>query len=99
MSLALRLTVSIGAVITLILLSLGWIVERSIDIHFVQQDVDELNAVLQAVAQVLDEPSLAAESQEFNRRLAGAVAGHHNAQFQLTDNHGNDLRHVQLSAK
>lgn len=88
MSLALRLTVSIGAVITLILLTLGWIVERSIDIHFVQQDVDELNAVLQAVAQVLDEPELAVTHQELKRRLAGAVAGHHNAQFQLADAQG-----------
>jgi len=84
-SLALRLTVSIGAVITLMLLSLGWIVERSIDTHFAQQDVDELNSVLQAVSQVFSEPLLDESGAEFKRRLASAVSGHHNAQFRLSD--------------
>ncbi len=54
-SLALRLTLSIGAVITLVLLGFGYAVERSIDRHFVQQDVDELNAVVDAVTQALAE--------------------------------------------
>ena len=84
-SLALRLIVSIGAVITIVLLTFGWIVERSIDTHFVQQDVDELNAVLHAVSQVLSESPAAITNVEFKRRLAGAVSGHHNAQFWLSD--------------
>ena len=84
-SLALRLTVSIGAVITVVLLTFGWIVERSIDTHFAQQDVDELNAVVQAVAQSFSEPLLSATTEDIKRRLAGAVSGHHNAQFRLSD--------------
>ncbi len=57
-SLALRLTLSIGAVITVVLLTFGWVVERSISDHFAQQDVDELNAVLGiARAQGLDAAS------------------------------------------
>lgn len=84
-SLALRLTLSIGAVITIVLLTFGWIVERSIDTHFVQQDVDELNAVVQAVAQSLSEPLSGATPADLKRRLAGAVSGHHNAQFRLSD--------------
>ena len=84
-SLVLRLTLSIGAVITVVLLTFGWIIERSIDTHFVQQDVDELNAVVQAVAQSLSEPLSAATDQDLKRRLAGAVSGHHNAQFRLSD--------------
>lgn len=85
-SLALRLTVSIGAVIVVVLLVFGWIVERSIDQHFVQQDVDELAAVVQAVAQILVEPQT--NNEQLKRRLASAVSGHHNAQFHLTKTSG-----------
>jgi len=84
-SLALRLTLSIGAVITVVLLTLGWIVERSIDTHFVQQDVDELNAVVQAVEQSLLGAASDATTEDLKRRLAGAVSGHHNARFRLSD--------------
>jgi len=87
-SLALRLTVSIGAVISVVLLTFGWIVERSIDNHFVQQDVDELNAVVQAVVQLLAEPRLSATNEDLMHRLAGAVSGHHNAIFRLSDASG-----------
>ncbi len=88
-SLALRLTVSIGSVITVVLLAFGWIIERSIDTHFVQQDVDELNAVIQAVSQSLSEPQLGATSEDLKRRLASAVSGHHNAQFRISDSSEN----------
>lgn len=88
-SLALRLTVSIGAVITVVLLTFGWVVERSINTHFVQQDVDELNAVVQAVAQSLSEPVVGERNDVLKRRLASAVSGHHNAQFRISDFNGN----------
>lgn len=88
-SLALRLTVSIGSVITVVLLAFGWIIERSIDTHFVQQDVDELNAVIQAVSQSLSEPQLVVTSEDLKRRLASAVSGHHNAQFRISDSNEN----------
>ncbi|EHR40661.1 hypothetical protein [Alishewanella jeotgali] len=52
-SLVVRLTVSIGAVITAVLLTFGWMMERSINNHFVQQDVDELNSVVQALQYLL----------------------------------------------
>lgn len=84
-SLALRLTLSIGAIITVVLLTLGWIVERSIDTHFIQQDIDELNAVVQAVAQSLSEAPIGAVTEDTTRRLASVVSGHHNAQFRLSD--------------
>src|SRR3546814_2760848 len=82
-SLAVRLTVSIGAVITVVLLTFGWIVERSINNHFIQQDVDELNAVVQALKHELAtlQPDIA--PVELNQRLANAVSGHHNAQYRI----------------
>lgn len=88
-SLALRLTVSIGAVITVVLLTFGWVIERSINTHFVQQDVDELNAVVQAVAQSLSVSIVGERNDVLKRRLASAVSGHHNAQFRISDFNGN----------
>ncbi|MCI2810940.1 Cu(+)/Ag(+) sensor histidine kinase [Eoetvoesiella caeni] len=88
-SLALRLTVSIGAVITVVLLTFGWMVERSINSHFVQQDVDELNAVVQSLTQSLSGPPASQEPDALKHRLAAAVSGHHNAQFRVSDIHGN----------
>ncbi len=84
-SLALRLTVSIGAVITVVLLTFGWIIERSIDNHFIQQDIDELNAVVQTIAQSLSDTPSDATTEDVKSRLEGAVSGHHNALFQLSD--------------
>jgi two-component system heavy metal sensor histidine kinase CusS len=89
MSLALRLIVSIGAVITVVLLTFGWMVERSINSHFVQQDVDELNAVVQSLAQSLAEQSASQTPDGLKRQLAAAVSGHHNAQFRVADSNGN----------
>lgn len=90
-SLALRLTVSIGSVITVLLLAFGWLIERSIDRHFVQQDVDELNAVIESVSQLLSEPERAAGDEALQRHLASAVSGHHNVQIRLTDSDENLL--------
>ncbi len=87
-SLALRLTVSIGAVITVVLLTFGWMVQRSINSHFVQQDVDELNAVVQSLTQSLSEPPATHEPDALKRRLAAAISGHRNAQFRVSDSHG-----------
>src|SRR3546814_10343589 len=82
-SLAVRLTVSIGAAITIVLLMFGWIVARSINNHFIQQDVDELNAVVQALEDVLATLPPGAQSTELSQRFAHAVSGHQNARFQI----------------
>src|SRR3546814_10090756 len=64
-------------------------VERSINSHFVQQDVDERNAVVQSLTQSLSEPLASQEPDALTRRLAAAISGHHNAQFRISDIHGN----------
>lgn len=90
-SLAVRLTVSIGAVITVVLLTFGWIVERSINKHFIQQDVDELNAVVQALKHTLDTLPPDVAPAELNQRLANAVSGHHNAQYRISSDSGTQI--------
>ncbi|WP_066453215.1 Cu(+)/Ag(+) sensor histidine kinase [Castellaniella caeni] len=82
-SLVLRLTAYIGTVITVILLTFGWIIERSINAHFVQQDVDELQAVAQALEHTLSTLPPHLESAELRTRFASAVSGHHNAQYRI----------------
>lgn len=87
-SLVLRLTVSIAAVITVVLLIFGWTVERSINDHFAQQDVDELNAVVQALQQSLSAYPVDEEPAALRRRLAAAVSGHHDAEYRISDGSG-----------
>ena len=78
-SLTLRLTISIGAGISLLLLSFGWLIERSINNHFVDQDVDELNAARKSIESTIKLVA-AGESIEFlKNRFARAISGHHNA--------------------
>lgn len=87
-SLAVRLTVSIGAVITAVLLTFGWIIERSINNHFIQQDVDELNAVVQALTGSLKAMPTDDSPEALRERFANAVSGHHNAQYQISTEDG-----------
>ncbi|NYT85275.1 Cu(+)/Ag(+) sensor histidine kinase [Pollutimonas harenae] len=87
-SLAVRLTVSIGTVITVVLLSFGWVIERSINDHFIQQDVDELNAVVQALKHTLATLPPNDSSEALRGRLANAVSGHHNAQYRISTANG-----------
>lgn len=87
-SLALRLTVSIGAVITVVLLSFGWIIERSINNHFIQQDVDELNAVLQALKHTIVTLPSDVNPETLQATFANAISGHHNAQYRISTSTG-----------
>jgi len=87
-SLAVRLTVSIGAVITVVLLTFGWIVERSINNHFIQQDVDELNAVVQALTHTLATLPTNIAPAELSERFANAISGHHNAEYRISSEDG-----------
>lgn len=90
-SLAVRLTVSIGAAITIVLLTFGWLVERSINNHFVQQDVDELNAVVQALEHTFATLPPGIAPAELRQQFASAVSGRHNAQFQVVSSTGGTI--------
>lgn len=88
LSLVVRLTVSIGAVITAVLLTFGWMMERSINNHFVQQDVDELNSVVQALQYLLATVPTDIPADELHQRLASVVTGHRNAQYRISTDSG-----------
>lgn len=88
LSLVVRLTVSIGAVIIAVLLTFGWMMERSINNHFVQQDVDELNSVVQALQYLLATVPADIPADELHQRLASVVTGHRNAQYRISTDSG-----------
>src|SRR5690625_7451166 len=60
-------------------------IERSITEHFVQQDVDELNAVVYALQHTVATlpPNIAPE--ELEQRLTDAISGHHSAHYYISD--------------
>jgi len=67
-----------------VLLSFGWIIERSINVHFIQQDVDELNAVVQALKHTLATMPENESAQAQRTRFANAVSGHHYAEYRIS---------------
>src|SRR3546814_4474498 len=52
------------------------------------QDVDELNAVVQALKHALATLPPDIAPVELNQRLANAVSGHHNAQYRISSDSG-----------
>ena len=91
LSLALRLTLFIGTVLSLLLLCFGWWVERSIDAHFVQQDIDELNAINQSIQATLAQTSSIDAAELLTQRFSDAISGHHSAEFLIMDANGNTI--------
>lgn len=90
-SLAQRLTLSISLTIAVVLLALGWVIERSIDRHFAQQDAEELEVVANSVYHVLHDSQPGERATELSRRLAGAVIGHHGMYYRVLDPAGQTL--------
>ncbi|MGE5452960.1 MAG: heavy metal sensor histidine kinase [Acidobacteriota bacterium] len=90
-SLALRLTLSIGAIIALVFLALGWLIERSLDHHFAMQDAEELEVVARSIQQVLTTLPDPASRDEVTHRLSDAVKGHHGMYYQVKDAGGRTL--------
>lgn len=87
-SLTLRVTVFIGIATTLIFLVFGWIIERSIEHHFAEQDADELQVVVEAIRRSLAGGISGNDGTSLSRRLAGAISGHHGVFFSVTDVNG-----------
>lgn len=90
-SLALRLTVLIGVGISIVLLGFGLLVERSIDKHFMQQDIAELNAARQSVENAIEEVPTEHTEIWIKQKFGGALSGHRSVEFLLADDKGKVL--------
>ncbi len=90
-SLTLRLTLLFGAVATMVLLTFGWIIERSIKEHFVVQDTRELKEVVQVVEQSLSTLPPSHDLEQTKQRLDAMLAGQHSAILLILDTKGQRL--------
>lgn len=90
-SLALRLTAFLGIATTLVFLVFGWIIERSIERQYAEQDIDELRTVAFAIKRSLSAPPSGRSISTLNDELAGAVAGHHGIFYYVADTAGKRL--------
>ena len=90
-SLALRITLLLGVVIALVFLSFSWLVERSLEFHFAEQDAGELAAVASAVSRTLAETPADASLVQRQARLAGAISGHHKIYYYVGDAQGRKI--------
>jgi len=97
-SLTLRLTLLFSAIATVVLLTFGWLIERSIEEHFLLQDIQELKTVVQAVKLSLStlqsRPGSAPDKSELKRvkqRFSDILTGHHSTLLLITDATGQRL--------
>jgi len=106
-SLTLRLSLLFSAVAAVVFLSFGWIIERSIEEHFVAQDSKELEVVAHAVKQSLATLQANADLSAIKQRFDDMLVGHHNPLLYITDGSGpplysssqSDLSQVPLPSK
>ncbi len=90
-SLTLRLTLSFSTVATLVLLSFGWLIERSMENHFELGDIKELKLIAQAVKEPLQEIQLDQNLPLLRQRFDDILIGHHHPLLQIIDSRGNAL--------
>tara|TARA_B100001105_G_scaffold192555_1_gene156619 strand:+ start:34161 stop:35585 length:1425 start_codon:yes stop_codon:yes gene_type:complete len=88
LSLALRITAVLGVVMTALLVVFTVRVVKSMEAHFAEQDLGELQAVADSLASALGPAPAADDPRDLERRLSRAVAGHHGVYFNVRDGAG-----------
>ncbi len=84
-SLVLRVTVLVGIATTVSLFALGVFVQRSIALHFVEQETEELQVIADSVQSTLNDSTANRNTSELAIDLEGAVSGHHGVYFLVAD--------------
>ncbi len=84
-SLTLRLTLLFTAASIIVLLTFGWIIGRSIEQHFVAEDLNELEVITASVQQTLTTLEHNQQPDEIKQRLEDILVGHHSALLRLSD--------------
>ena len=90
-SLTLRLTLLFSAVATVVFLIFGWVIERSLEEHFEQQDTQELKVVAQAVAASLTTLQPKHDLGRIKQRFDDILIGHHGPLLYIRDNAGSTI--------
>ena len=90
-SLSLRVTAFVGITTTLCLIILGYIVQQSIDMHFAEQDAEELRVVADSVRTSLTTSYTDQGDVDFHDLLESAISGHHGVYFMVAAPDGRNL--------
>ncbi len=90
-SLTLRLTLLFSAVATVVFLLFGWVIERSLEEHFEQQDTKELEAVAQAVEASFTTLQPEHDMARIRQRFDDILVGHHGPLLYIRDAAGKTI--------
>ena len=77
LSLTTRLSLLFSASAVIVLLGLGWVVERAVQAHFIEMDRHEMDGKLSLVRNLLLRARSASELESVPRQLENAMVGHH----------------------
>ena len=88
LSLALRITLVVSLAMTALCVAFTLQIAHSIERHFAEQDLGELNAVAQSLTAALGSAGPTDDAQSLDSRLARAVAGHHGVYFNVRNDSG-----------
>lgn len=91
LSLALRITLLVGIVMTALLSIFAVLVARSLEMHFAEQDLGEIQAVAESLDSALGPSPATDDAPALELRLSRAVAGHHGVYFSVHDSTGATL--------
>src|SRR5690606_26406558 len=80
-SLTRRVEVLVGMGNTLVVLAFNWMIVRSLEHHFTEQDAGELQAVANAVVKTLQTPNLQADPEAMSQQLSAIAIGHHGISY------------------
>ncbi|MBI3772771.1 MAG: heavy metal sensor histidine kinase [Gammaproteobacteria bacterium] len=83
LSLALRLTLFYGIAAAIVFTGFGWIIGRSIEMHFKSEDVSELKVIVQAVHRAMSSVRSEDELARLARRFDDILVGHHGASLYI----------------
>ena len=72
-----RLTLIFAALSTTVLLALGTIASLSVENHFAEEDMEEINGKLELIQNAFDKTSSAADLKSLPQKLNDALVGHH----------------------
>ncbi len=90
-SLTLRLTLLFSAVATVVFLAFGWVIERSLNEHFAQQDTQELTVIAQVVERSLSTFQPHHDLTQIKQRFDDILVGHHGPLLYIRNASGKPL--------
>jgi two-component system heavy metal sensor histidine kinase CusS len=86
-----RITLIFALLSTLVMIAIGAIVSYSVNSHFEEEDLDEINGKLELIKHALNDVSTNADLNKLSRRLEDALVGHPDLFVIVYEPHGGTL--------